>query len=165
MTNPRTPARQALYAAAALMLCALALTALLGRSQARSRELCRARQRLLNSLQPDLDRLARYESVKTRLRQASPGPRPWDGLPAPTRREQRRLEALDGWQGVQTELGWDVLPAALALRLLNRIATNPFPRRVAAMQLEALDASGQVRLSLTIESVQALDDGFAELSD
>jgi hypothetical protein len=124
---------------------------------------CAAQRRLLAALQPEVERLERYESVAAALRGAPPLPADAPAPPAgwslaPERRELTRLPAAGGWRGVRAELAWSRLPAVEAFALLSNVVTGRPPWRVANLRLEALSTPGQVRLEMTLETAEAIAD-------
>ncbi|MDD5705605.1 MAG: hypothetical protein PHR35_06745 [Kiritimatiellae bacterium] len=158
----KTAPRQRLLRGSGLALLAAAIASLgLLRLAAVQRRACVSRQRLLQSLTPEMDRLTRYQAIAEALRQfpqvASGDPALPPGCAAPDRRELKRATETDGWRGVQAELSWQRLAAGQALSVLTSVSTSRPPWRVARLRLEALDDQpGQVRLDVTLETAEAV---------
>lgn len=114
------------------------------------------RHRLLETLKPDILRVMRYEALESALRDAQDGrfamPSQPAGLPAPDKRDVRRLPVVGGWRGVQTEMSWQQVQTEKALSLASYYATNLPYWRVSELRIETLDAPGSSRLNLLLES-------------
>ncbi len=155
-------ARRRLLRLAALLWLAVVVACLaMLRRHAVQLDRCAAQRRLLATLDPDVERLERHDSVAAALRAAPPLSSEAPLLPAgwslaPERRVLKRLPAAGGWRGVRAELAWSRLPAAEAFALLSHVATSRPPWRVSNLRLEALSDPGQVRLEATLETAEAV---------
>ena len=120
------------------------------------------RHRLLETLKPDMLRVTRYEALESALRDAQDGRFAMSsqptGLPAPDKRDVRRLPVVGGWRGVQTEMSWQQVKTEAALSLASHYATNLPYWRVAELRIETLDTPGSSRLNLLLESAAPATD-------
>jgi hypothetical protein len=156
--KPRTWPRIFTLTLACFLLAALLALRLHQKSRA-MRSLHERHRRLLLTLTPDLQRLDRYEAIELALRDAlqvgAAVPALPAALPAPVRRDMKRLPAMGEWSGVRLELAWPQLETRTALDLISFYATNPPAWRIERLQLDTLDPPGASRLQLTLERVEA----------
>ena len=158
-----SPRRVHLLRFAALLLFLVTLVVSLGlrRMAADRMQDLERRQRTLQALAPDLERLARYEAVEAALAAdvaAGRLPAPPDGSPAPDVEERKVMPAVGAWRDVQVELGWRRLETGTALRLASHYMAHQPPWRVARLYMQALETAGTCRLELRLESAQPAEE-------
>ena len=148
--------RRLILASLSLFVLALATTLFCVFAHGRQREQIAIRQRILRSLDADLDRLARYEAVAAGLRSVglAPTDRLPEGITPPARHQRKRLPQIGDWHGVQLELAWPRIPTAQFFALLNAATGATAPWRVARLDLQALEDARFVQLKLTLESAE-----------